>query len=142
MCQLTEILNGLPKKHGMTLEELADRMGYDSVSTLARQLNPNDEGRRFPASKLVLICQIFDDYTPLEHLCKMSNRAAVPLPKESGRLSSEEASRFLSKLGGMVKTIANSMIDGVIDSKERDQINRDGSGLFQDLGRILSKTNK
>ncbi len=103
----------------MTLEELADRMGYDSVSTLARQLNPNDEARRFPASKLNLICEIFDDYSPVDHICGRARRVAIELPEADGKIDHEMLAKVAETSGqAMAKTVM-SLEDGRVDEGEK-----------------------
>ncbi|MCP4114098.1 MAG: hypothetical protein GY737_01620 [Desulfobacteraceae bacterium] len=61
MCTVTKTLNRYPQKHGTSIETLADMLGYENPSTLARHLNHNDHKRPFPFSKLIPIIRACDN---------------------------------------------------------------------------------
>ena len=143
MCQLTEILNGYPKKHGITIEELAEKMGYECSSTLARHLNPNDEKRPFPAAKLLLICKTCNnDFTALDHLNERAGRIAFPIPKIDEDVDLKSLSNFAKTSSKALSKMAECLEDGRIDSQERKDLVETFIEHAQRVNIILAKLNK
>ena len=140
MCSITEILNGYPKKHGITIEALADAIGYENPSTLARHLNPNDASRPFPVKKLIPIIQACNrDFTVLDHIEKNLGRVAFEIPKNTGTISLKNIGSLADKSGRALSTMADALEDGIIDAEERKQLNKVLIELAQRVNTILGK---
>jgi len=61
-------------------EQIADELGV-GYSNFSRQLNPNDEGARFPAEYLIPLMRATGDYSPLEHMAARTGHLVVSIKK-------------------------------------------------------------
>ena len=140
MCSVTEILNAYPKKHGITIEELADSIGYENPSTLGRHINPNDFSRPFPLKKLIpLIKACNNDFTVLDHIEKNLGRVAFEIPKRTGSISLKNIGTLADKSGKALSTMAEALEDGIIDAGERKELQKVLIELAQRVNTILGK---
>jgi hypothetical protein len=143
MCTVTKTLNRYPKKHGISIEALADMLGYESPSTLARHLNHNDHKRPFPLSKLIPIIRACgNDFEVLDHIETALGRVAILLPQKGGTITLKDLSRLVTVCMTAITTMTDAMVDGEIDDQERKDINREFSALMQEVGVNLGKVNK
>ena len=140
MCTITEKLSEYPKRHGKSIEVLADELGYESPSTLARHLNPNDHARPFPLKKLIpLIRACNNDFTALDHIENALSRVAFSTPKQSEEITLKSIGQLAEKSGAAMASMAEALEDGHIDEDERKALTRAMIALSQQVNTILSK---
>jgi len=61
-------------------EQIADELGV-GYSNFSRQLNPNDEGARFPAEYLIPLMRATGDYSALQHMAARTGHVVVSVKK-------------------------------------------------------------
>ncbi len=103
------------------LKGIAAVMGIP-YPTLAEQVNP-DQIKKFGAGDLPLFIKAADDNRLIEYLCNQRDLVAVPISKRGESLDQKD---LLNHLAGITRetgeasaVVAESLADGVIDSKER-----------------------
>lgn len=138
MCQITTYLHEYPKKHGLSIEWIADTIGV-SVSTLQRYLNPNDT-LPFPL-KLVIpfIRACNNDFSALDLLESRLGRTAIEIPKQNENIDLKSISKLATASGTALSTMADTLEDGKIDNEERKALTKVMIELGQRVNTILSK---
>lgn len=137
------ILKGYPKKHGKTLEELAELMGYENVSTLGRHLNPDDIARPFPLMKLIpLIMACNNDCSVLDRMESMVGRVAITIPGRKTALDSNSIAMLAKESGEALSTYASALADGDINRTEREESIRELTDLAQACMGLIQALNR
>jgi hypothetical protein len=125
MCKATEtatgILNGYPKKHGRSIESLAEEIGYENWKTLQRHINPSDHARPFPLSKLIpLIRACNNDFTVLDHIENSLGRVAIQIKGGNEEISMETVGKLAKEAGEAIAAIAGTL-DGSATTQAKKQ---------------------
>jgi len=142
MCTITEKLNEYPKKHGKTIETLADELGYESPSTLARHLNPNDHMRPFPLKALIPIIKACNnDCTVLDHIETALGRVAFSVSKNNETVDLKSLSNLAEASGAAMSTMAKTLADGKIDEEEKKALRAVFLTLSQRVNVIMGGLN-
>ena len=143
MCQILEILNGYPKKHGKTIPELADMLGYDNHSTLERHLNHNDHSRPFPLSKLIpLIKACNNDMTALDLIEKRLGRVAIQIKGNGEDITIKSLARLAVESGDVISKLGLALEDGILTEEEKRACSMVMLKLAQTIHTILEKLNQ
>ena len=113
--RLTGALHGYPKKHGLTIEWIANELWNRfniklAHSTLERYLNPNDDPK-LPADLIGPICRICNnDFSALEF---------ITISPEKKDVSIRLVASLIKKIGEASTEMSKSLEDGNIDNDER-----------------------
>ena len=137
MCQIpkrkvTKHLHGLPKKHGVSLEwiaqELWNQFGIKiGDSTLQRMLNPNDFDCKLQADLVPYLCMVCNnDFSVCTFIKKNPQKIEISI-KTIAKLTKEA--------GEAMAALAESIEDGVITRDERQRCISE----LMDLKDIVSK---
>lgn len=133
--QLTKALHGYPKKHGLTIEwvanELWNQFDIDIAhSTLERYLNPNDDPK-LPADLVGPICRICNnDFSALDHI--------TTKPKV-GEVENEHVAIAMKEVGEATAKLSQSLMnDGRIDHIERPECTKEVMEAIDALKDILA----
>ncbi|HCY87861.1 MAG TPA: hypothetical protein DHV36_22185 [Desulfobacteraceae bacterium] len=141
MCQITTLLHEYPKKHGLSIEWIADTMGI-SCSTLQRYLNPFDP-RPFPLRLLLPFMRACNnDYAVLDLLESRIGRSAYPVACEGLDISCAEVTKFAKESGKALCTLAGAIEDGVIDEDEKRNCTRELLELQAIVNGLLGRLNQ
>jgi len=143
MCQITTSLHEYPKKHGLSIEWIADTIGV-SVSTLQRYLNPNDP-LPFPLKLFIPFIRACNkDYTALDLLESRLSRTAIEIipERKNEKINLKSISKLASASGTALSTMADALEDGIIDDQERKDLTDVLINLSQQVNTILGKLNQ
>ena len=141
MCQITTYLHEYPKKHGLSIECIADTIGV-SVSTLQRYLNPNDT-LPFPLRLVIpFIRACNNDFTALDLLESRLGRTAIEIPRQNEAIDLKSISKLATASGAALSTMADALEDGKIDNQERKDLTDVLIKLSQRVNIILGKLNQ
>ena len=143
MRAIMTIMNRYPKKHGKTLEELAELMGYENASTLGRHLNPDDAARPFPLMKIIpLIMACNSDCSVLDRMESMVGRVAITIPGTKASLDSNSVALLAKESGEAISTYASALADGDINRTEKEESIRELTDLAQACMGLIQALNK
>lgn len=125
MCEITTILHGMPKKHGLSIEWIADHIGVNA-STLQRWLNPNDP-LPFPAKKMIVFMKACNkDYSALDHIESRVSRVAIDMAGSSKSVTIKKtASRIAEQQGKALSILIEALEDNKLDSEEKKALRKE-----------------
>lgn len=86
--ELKRVLYRTIHKAGLSVEELADRLGISS-SMLYRAGNPNDDGARFPLEKVIGLMRATKDYSILHHIASRTDHVVFKLPRAAAKTAED-----------------------------------------------------
>ena len=119
MCQIDTLLHEYPKKHGLSIEWIADSIGIP-VGTLSRYLNPND-ARPFPLRLMIPFMRACNnDYSALDLLESRIGRTAYVTGDDGKKMDSDLVASLADGAGKVVSKLVTAMADGVIDEEENE----------------------
>lgn len=133
--QLTKAVHAYPKKHGLTIEwianELWNRFEIDIAhSTLERQLNPNDTPK-LPGDLIGYICQICNnDFSAID---------LITIEPASKKVKNRTVARFMKEVGEASATLSEALEDGRIDREEKPKCIKEVMDAKEVLDDILSR---
>ena len=140
MCEILTLLHEMPKKHGLSIEWLADHMGVNP-STLQRWLNPHDT-LPFPLKKLIPFMKACNnDYSALDVLESRLGRTAVDLHIGNIKVNLQTIASLTKEAGEAITALAESIADGEIDEDERRVCIKELLDLQRIVTALLTKLN-
>jgi len=142
MCQINTLLHEYPKKHGLSIEWIADTIGVPCGS-LQRYLNPCDP-LPFPLKLLLPFMRACNhDYSVLDLMESRIGRTADQVSEEGGKkITVKEVAQFASKAGVSISTLAEAIEDQHIDEKENKVCTRALLKLQRNLTQLLGWLNR
>lgn len=133
MCEILNTLHEMPKKHGLSIEWIADQMGVNT-STLQRQLNPNDSFP-FPLRKLIPFMRACNnDFSPLDLLESRLGRTAYNTSAKCIKLDCNALAGLAKEAGDAISTLAESISDQTINPDEKEKCTKE----LLDLQKVVS----
>lgn len=143
MCEINTLLHHYPKKHGLSIEWIADTIGVPK-STLQRYLSLN-EGIALPFPLRLLIpfmraCN--NDFSVLDVIESRIGRAAYVTGAEGIELDSDAIASFAKEAGEALSAMAESVADRVITDDERRRCTKEILDLQRVSSGILLKLNE
>ena len=133
--QLTKALHAYPKKHGFTIEwianELWNRFEIDIAhSTLERYLNPNDTPK-LPGDLIGYICQICNnDFSAID---------LITTKPEPGDIEDKDVANAMKEAGEAFVTLSDALEDGRIDREEKPRCIKEVMDAKEVLNDILAR---
>lgn len=142
MCQITTALHHYPKKHGLSIEWIADHIGVPK-STLQRYLSLNEEtALPFPLRLLIPFMKACNnDFSALDLLESRIGRTAYETCG-SGKLGVGTISKIAKKSGEAISCLADSLADGKIDDDEARTCATELLDLQKEVSTALVELNK
>lgn len=141
MCQITNILHGYPKKHGLSIDWISSELWNQGLvekpipfSTLQAYLSPNHK-TPFPAYLLVPFCRVCNnDFSALDMLEVSAGRTAFDIPKdESIEVNHKSLTRLINTSNTALTKLSACLEDGVVDEEESEELI---PALFEHLKRV------
>ena len=140
MCEILNTLHGMPKKHGLSIEWIADQMGVNP-STLQRQLNPDDPFP-FPLKKTIPFMRACNnDFSPLDLIESRIGRAAYTISSQGMPIDCNSVAKLAKEAGEAISTMADAISDNRIDDDERRACTKGLSDLQQVVAGLLVQLN-
>ena len=143
MCQITTALHHYPKKHGLSIEWIADHIGVPK-STLQRYLSVNEEtALPFPLRLLIPFMNACNrDYSALDLLESRIGRAACLTGIHGKEVDIKALATLAKKSGATISVIAAAIEDQVIDEDENRECTGQLLGLQKEIAMLLVELNK
>ena len=141
MCEILTLLHELPKKHGLSIEWIADHIGVNPY-TLQRQLNKNED---FPFSLKTLIplmtaCN--NDYSLLDLIESRLGRVAVSAYGTKEPVTMETAAKIAEQQGKALSCLITALADNKLDEDEKRDLRDKYCALAQLIHTALQALNK
>ena len=141
MCEILTMLHELPKKHGLSIEWIADHVGANP-STLQRQLNPNDH-LPFPLKKLIpLMTACNNDYSPLDLMESRVGRVAIDTAGKIEPITMKTAAKIAEQQGAALSTLITALDDNKLSEDEKRELRTAYCELAQLIHTALQALNK
>jgi len=138
MCQITTALHGYPKKHGLSIEWIADNIGV-TASTLERYLNPNDK-LPFPIKLIIpFMRSCNNDYSALDLLESRLGRVAFKLPQTDQKLATKDVVEMIRQFSDSIRLMADIIEDNKIDKQEDVQLGKHLIKLNQQINEMQAR---
>tara|TARA_B100000614_G_C14472111_1_gene462952 strand:- start:98 stop:529 length:432 start_codon:yes stop_codon:yes gene_type:complete len=133
MCEILNTLHEMPKKHGLSIEWIADHMGINP-STLQRQLNPHDSFP-FPLKKLIPFMNACNsDFTPLDLIESRLGRTAYTTGNAGLKADYKAVAKLAKESGEAISTLATAIADENLDDDEKKTCTKE----LLDLQRVVN----
>ncbi|MCB2187661.1 MAG: hypothetical protein KQJ78_14665 [Deltaproteobacteria bacterium] len=115
---LAELLHEMPDRTGKSVADLARAIGRDR-KTLARELNPGDDGAKLGVATFVLLTAASGDLEPLDYIEHHLGRVAVRLARAADPAGLYSlAGRSCRELGEALDTLLADLADGLLDDPQ------------------------
>ena len=126
MCQITTALHHYPKKHGLSIEWIADTIGIPK-STLQRYLSQNDEvALPFPMRLLIPFMKACNnDFSALDLLESRLGRTAYKTNATGIDIDCAAVASLAKEAGEAISAIADAIADKKITDDERKKCTKE-----------------
>lgn len=120
MCEITTLLHHYPKKHGLSIEWLADTIGVPR-STLQRYLSLNEElALPFPLRLMIPFMRACNnDFSALDVLESRLGRHAYSTGAVGIKIDCKAVATLAMEAGKAISTMAEAIADDKISEDER-----------------------
>lgn len=119
---------------------MAQRLGV-SVHSLRHMLNPGDGSTaKLGVEQLMRICEISNDWTPLDAMELQAGRMAVPLPDPHQTGSADAFKHVTGMAGGFSGTVAaftQAVADGKVSENELQEVQEAAMRLVREVQGML-----
>lgn len=141
MCEISNMLYEMPKKHKISIEEIADHIGCNP-SSLYRQLNPHDH-HPFPLKKLIPFMNVCNkDYSVLDLIESRIGRAAFNVKSGGIKIDCKAIAKLAKESGEAISTLVNAIADKKIDEEENRVCTKELLDLQKIVSSLLVKLNQ
>ena len=141
MCEISNRLYDMPKKHGLSVDWIADQIGCNP-SSLYRQLNPHDH-HPFPLKKLIPFMNACNrDYSLLDLIESRVGRVAIDMPGKKETVNMKTASKIAEQQGKALATLIDALADNKLDEDEKRALRHEYFKLAQLIHSALQELNK
>jgi len=141
MCQITTELHEYPKRHGLSIEWIADHIGVN-VSTLQRYLNPHDD-LPFPLKVMIPFMRACNnDYTALDLLESRLGRTSIDISNKIIEINYKSIAKLAKEAGEAIAALGGSIADGKIDNNEKKICSKELLDLQKTTNALLMQLNK
>jgi len=128
----------MPKKHGLSVEWIADHIGCNPTS-LHRQLNPHDH-YPFPLKKLIPFMKACsDDLSVLDLIESRLGRVAFKLPQTDQKLVTKDVVEMIRQFSDSIRLMADIIEDNKIDKQEDVQLGKHLIKLNQQINEMQAR---
>lgn len=143
MCEITTALHHYPKKHGLSIEWIADTIGVPK-STLQRYLSTNDDvSLPFPLRLLIPFMRACNnDFSALDILESRIGRAAYITGGTGIKMDCSAVASFAKEAGEAISAMAGAIEDGIITEDEKRICTKELLDLQRITGAFLLKLNQ
>lgn len=143
MCEITIVLHHYPKKHGLSIEWIADTIGVPK-STLQRYLSINtDLSLPFPLRLLIPFMRACNnDFSALDVLESRIGRAAYNTGGTGVEINCQAVASFAKEAGDAISAMAESIADGIITEDEKRKCTKELLDLQRITGALLLQLNQ
>ncbi len=141
MCQINTLLHEYPKKHGLSIEWIADTIGVP-CGTLQRYLNPFDP-LPFPLKLMLPFMRACNnDYSALDLLESRIGRTAYNVTGQGLEINCTSVGTLAKEAGEAISTLAGAIEDKKIDHEEKKDCTRELLELQGIVNRMLGQLNQ
>ena len=143
MCEITTLLHHYPKKHGLSIEWIADTIGVPT-STLQRYLSLNvDLALPFPMRLLIPFMRACNnDFSALDVLESRLGRTAYVTSSCGIKIDCAAVAKLAKEAGDAISTMAEAISDDIITDDEQRKCTKELFDLQRIAGALLLKLNK